>query len=101
MSKLIEYSIIVIIGFLALWWFDDAIRDYHQAPLIRAHKLAIEKQAVANKQSIEALAKSKAVIKTVYVDRIKEIETYAKTLPIDSACRASPEFVRLFNSVSR
>jgi hypothetical protein len=101
MSKLIEYAVIAIIGAAALWWFNDSIRNYYQKPLIEAHKLAIEKQAVANKQSVEALAKSKAVIKTVYVDRIKEIEIYAKTLPPDSACRASPDFVRLYNSISR
>lgn len=101
MSKLIEYAVIALIGFAALWWFNDSIRDYYQKPLIEAHKLAIEKQAVQNKQSIEALAKSKAVIKTVYVDRIKEIQAYEKTLSPDSDCRASPEFVRLYNSVSR
>ena len=101
MSKLIEYAVIAIIGFAALWWFNDSIRDYYQNPLIEAHKLAIEKQAVANKQSIEALAKSKAVIKTVYVDRIKEIESYAKNLPLDSACRADAKFISLYNSVSR
>ena len=101
LSKAVEYLIIAIAGLALLWFFNDRIEAHYQAPLIEAHKLAIEKQSAQNKESIEALAKSKAVIKTVYVDRIKEIEIYAKTLPIDSACRASPEFVRLYNSISR
>lgn len=100
-SKAVEYLIIAIAGLALLWFFNDRIEAHYQKPLIEAHKLAIEKQAAQNKQSIESLAKSKTVIKTVYVDRIKEIELYAKNLPPDSACRADASFIGLFNSVSR
>lgn len=100
-DRLIAGIVALVIASGIVWWFNDKIRDHYQKPLIEAHKLAIEKQAAANKQSIEALAKSKAVIKTVYIDRIKDIETYAKTLSPDSACRADINFISLYNSISR
>jgi hypothetical protein len=100
-SKAVEYLIIAIAGLALLWFFNDRIEAHYQKPLIDAHKAAIELQAVANKQSIEALAKAKGKIQVVYVDKITEIKAYEKTLSPDSACRATPEFIRLFNSVSR
>jgi hypothetical protein len=100
-SKAIEYAVIFIIGMAALWFFNSRIEAYYQAPLIAKHKEAIAQQAKANSEAVESLKAKKSKINTVYVDRIKEVETYAKTLSQNDACRASPEFVRLYNSINR
>lgn len=44
-SKAIEYAIFLIIGVVALWFFNDRIESYYQAPLIAKHQAA-EKEAV-------------------------------------------------------
>lgn len=100
-SKAVEYLIIAIAGLALLWFFNDRIEAHYQKPLIEAHKLAIEAQAAANTKAIDALAKAKGKIQVVYVDKITEITAYEKTLSPDSACRATAEFIRMFNSSSR
>lgn len=100
-DKAISVAVTVLLAIAAVWFFDGKIRDYYNAPLIDKHNEAIKLQKMANERSIDALAKSKAAIKTVYIDRIKEIQIYEKSLSPDDACRASPEFVRLYNSIKR
>ncbi len=97
-DKAISAVIALALAGLALWWFNDRIEAYYQKPLIEAHAKAIKDQADANKKAIDTLQKSKAKTRTIYMDRIKEVEIYAKTLPKDAACLADAEFVRLYNT---
>ena len=100
-SKAVEYVLLAAAAFLALWWFNDSIRDYYQKPLIEAHEKALKAQKEANTQAATVVQIKKVKGETVYVDRIKEIKVYAENLPKDAACLADAEFVRLHNSVKR
>lgn len=100
-SKAIEYLIIAALVALVGWWFYDEIGDHFRAPLIEKHKEAIAMQAKANSQAAATVQIKKLKGETVYVDRIKEIKTYAENLPKDAGCLADAEFVRLHRSASR
>jgi hypothetical protein len=97
-NKLIEYVLIAVALAAAAWWFDDDLREHYQAPLIAAHKEAIKAQKDTNDLAVKELATKKSKANIVYIDRIKEVEIYAKTLSKDAACLADPEFVRLYNA---
>lgn len=96
-EKFVSAIVAIALAAAAAWWFNDAIRDYYQRPLIDAYKETQRLQKKQNELATSSLKEKKEVTKTVYIDRIKEIEIYAKNLPIDSACRADAEFIRLFN----
>lgn len=97
-DKAISVAITVILAIVAVWFFDSKIRAYYQAPLIAQYEETIKLQKKQNELAASKFKAQKEATKTVYIDRIKEINTYAATLPIDSACRATPEFIRLFNN---
>lgn len=97
-DKLISVAIATVIAIALVWFFDGKIRAYYNEPLIAQYEETIKLQKKQNEIAASQFKAQKEVIKTVYIDRITEIDTYAKTLPIDSACRATPEFIRLFNN---
>lgn len=97
-EKLVSAIVAIVLAAAAVWWFNDSIRDYYQAPLIAEYKETQRLQKKQNELAASSLKVSNQATKTVYIDRIKEIEVYAKNLPIDSACRADVEFIRLLNN---
>ena len=98
-NKLIEYSIIAVVLFFAGWWFKGEICKRCNAPLIEAHTKAIAKQQAQNELAVNSLWKLKQQTQIVYVDRIDQIEKYAKNLP--NTCPADADFVRMLNANQR
>ena len=97
-DRLISVALTTVVAIALVWFFDGKIRAYYNAPLIAQYEETIKLQKKQNEIAASHFKAQKEVIKTVYIDRITEIDNYAKTLPIDSACRATPEFIRLFNN---
>ena len=97
-DRLVSVALTTVVAIVAVWFFDGKIRAYYNAPLIAQYEETIKLQKKQNEIAASNFKAQKEVTKTVYVDRIKEIDNYAKNLPIDSACRATPEFIRLFNN---
>lgn len=97
-DRLVSVALTTVVAIGLVWFFDSKIRAYYQAPLIAQYEETQKLQKKQNELAASQFKAQKEVTKTVYIDRIKEIEVYAKNLPIDSACSATPEFIRLFNN---
>lgn len=100
-EKLISVLVAVCAAAALVWWFNDSIEAYYQRPLIEAFKKDIATQKAANIRVAKELKSAKAAIKTVYVDRVKEIKVYEESLTPDAACRADPAFARLYNRTDK
>lgn len=97
-EKLVSAIVALAIAAGVLWWFWDEHVEAIQKPLKDAYAETQRLQKKQNELAASSLKASNQATRTVYIDRIKEIEVYAKNLPIDSACRADAEFVRMFNN---
>ena len=97
-DKALSIVFALVLAAAGVWWFYDDIGDHFRAPLIAEYKETQRLQKKQNELAASSLKVSNQATKTVYIDRIKEIEVYAKNLPIDSACRADAEFIRLLNN---
>ena len=111
MSSLYLYGGLLLFGAAlaggAVWWHAgkvDAVRDaafkdgqaLTQAKWDQAVEDAKEAQAQQNEQATDQFTTEVEVVKTVYVDRIKEIKTYVPSPGTD--CPADAGFLRNYNA---
>ena len=87
-SKAVEYVLLAAAAFLALWWFNDCIEAYYQAPLIESYA---EAQRLAKKQTETRAASNDKLKKEAENAKIKQL---ASNLAAANAATAAADGLR-------